>query len=96
MKPRGSGPGVVKVKFRSVQEKIARLRGKQKLKSHPIYEKVFIRSAKSHTDRLIELNFRTLLREIPGGKDYFITGSGRVQRRDGRDTRADNTPSSQP
>lgn len=46
------------------------------------YNKVFLRSAKSHTDHLIELNFKTLLREIPGGKDYFVMGSGRVMKRD--------------
>ncbi|KAI8482850.1 hypothetical protein Bbelb_393850 [Branchiostoma belcheri] len=53
MKPRGRGPGVVKVRLRSVQEKVAVLRGKQKLKGNPLYEKVFL---------------RTLLREIYPGE----------------------------
>ncbi|XP_078661231.1 uncharacterized protein LOC144905434 [Branchiostoma floridae x Branchiostoma belcheri] len=95
-KPRGRGPGVVKVQFRSVREKVAVLREKQKLKNHNAYERVYLRSAKSHTDRLIELNFRTILREIPGGNEYFITGSGRVKKRETRDASTDNTPSSQP
>ncbi|KAI8486095.1 hypothetical protein Bbelb_361950 [Branchiostoma belcheri] len=86
MKPRGRGPGVVKVK----------LRGNRSNKRKPLYEKVFLRSAKSHTDRLIELNFRTLLWEIPGGKDYFITGSERVKKRGARDLPADNNVSPQP
>ncbi|KAI8486129.1 hypothetical protein Bbelb_362290 [Branchiostoma belcheri] len=66
------------------------------IKGNPLYEKVFLRSAKSHTDRLIELNFRTLLWEISGGKDYFITGSERVKKRGARDLPADNNVSPQP
>lgn len=83
---RGNHPGVVKVECSSLDEKIAILRKKQKLRDHPndSYRKVYIRSAKSHTDRLIELNFKTLLREFPNGKDYYVTGSGRLTRRDDR------------
>ncbi len=60
------------------KKKIAILRLKQKLKDHPGYRNVYVRSAKSHTDWLIEL--KTLLREISTGRDFFITGSGRLMR----------------
>ena len=78
---RGDQPGLVKIECISREEKIAILRQKNKLKDHPEYGKVYVRSAKSHTDRLIEINFKTLLREIPNGKDFFITGNGRLVRR---------------
>ncbi|KAI8514103.1 hypothetical protein Bbelb_084270 [Branchiostoma belcheri] len=47
-----------------------------KLKPSDAYERVHLRSAKSHTDRLIELNFKVLLPEIPGGNDYFVPEVG--------------------
>ncbi len=44
---------------------------------------MFLKSAKSHAERLIEINFKTMLREMPQGKDYFITVKGRLEKRDG-------------
>ena len=80
--PRGTGPGVIKVELNTTQEKVAVLRRKRELKDNDTYDKVYIRSAKSHTERLIDLNFRALLDEMPSGKDFFIAGNGRVVRRD--------------
>ncbi|XP_049912448.1 coiled-coil-helix-coiled-coil-helix domain-containing protein 7 isoform X6 [Epinephelus moara] len=75
LRPRGPGPGIIKVEFRTVEEKVAALRLKHLLRENRSFERVYIRSAKSHADRLIELNFRTLLRELPTvGKDFYITG----------------------
>ncbi len=82
MRARGSGPGVIKVELRTTQDKVAILRQKRNLKRDDRYKRVYIRAAKSHTDRLVELNFKTLLREIPTGKSFYISGNGRVMRKD--------------
>ena len=87
IRSRGRGPGLVKAEFSSVEEKVAILRNKQKLRDQEEFAKVFMRSAKSHTDRLIEINFKTLLKEIPGGADYFVAGNGRIRRREKRSER---------
>ncbi len=47
---------------------------------------VYIHSAKAHAERLIDLNFCTLLLEIPSGRDFDITGNGRLARRDAERT----------
>ena len=54
---------------------------KQMLKSNEKFLKVYIRSAKTHTERMIELNFRTLLDEIPSRQQIYIAGNRRVRRR---------------
>ncbi|CAJ1050810.1 coiled-coil-helix-coiled-coil-helix domain-containing protein 7 isoform X6 [Xyrichtys novacula] len=74
--PRGQGPGVIKVEFRTVQDKVAVLHCKKNLRDNELFSRVFIHATKSHTERLINLNFRTLLSELPCGKDYFLTGNG--------------------
>ncbi|KAJ8412585.1 hypothetical protein AAFF_G00129210 [Aldrovandia affinis] len=51
---RGRQPGLVKVELRSVQEKEAVLRRKSKLKSSERFQKVYVSSAKSHTERLLD------------------------------------------
>ena len=86
MTPRGRGPGVIKVEFRVQQDKVAVLRRKQCLRDNENFNRVYIHSAKSHTERLVSLNFRTLLNELPFGKEYFLTGSGRLMRRDQLET----------
>ena len=79
--PRGQGSGIIKVEFRSVEEKVAVLRRKRSLRENEDFQHVYIHNAKSHAERLIEINFRTLLKELPCGRDYFFTGSGRLSRR---------------
>lgn len=64
MRARGPGPGVVKVAFANVEDKVAVLRCKQRLKSNTQFKRVYLGSAKSHTDRILEFNFKTLLQEI--------------------------------
>ncbi|CAL9701264.1 unnamed protein product [Knipowitschia caucasica] len=83
LKDRGGRPGVVKVEFGSVQEKISVLRKKQLLKDNPKYSRVYIRSGKTHAERLIELNFRTLLDELPFGRQFYVAGNGKIRRRPG-------------
>lgn len=77
LRARGSGPGVVKVALASVKEKVVVLRGKFNLKSNDKYRKVFIRTAKSHTEHVMEENFKELLCDLPNGKDYFVSGNGK-------------------
>lgn len=78
LKPRGPKPGLIKAELGTVEEKIAVLRRKRQLSETEGFGNIYIQSAKSHTERLIDLNFRTLLREIPQGKNYYITGNGRM------------------
>jgi hypothetical protein len=71
----------VKVQFESVKDKIDVLREKQHLSNSAEFSRVFIRSSKSHSERVMEQNFKTLLELLPFGKDYFITGNGKMIRR---------------
>ena len=81
LRERGGRPGLIKVEFGSVQDKVDVLRKKQRLKIDDKFRRIYIRSAKSHTERLVELNFRTLLDEIPTRRQFYITGNGRVRKR---------------
>ncbi len=68
MRQRGDTPAAVKVEWSSREDKVSTLRLKQKLKEQSDYKNVFLKSAKSHAERLIEINFKTMLREMPQGK----------------------------
>lgn len=82
VKPRGAGPnsrpGLMKIQLKSEKEKVQVLRAKQNLKKCEKYKNVYLRSSKSHEERLIELNFKTLLKELNLEKQYHFTGSGRM------------------
>ncbi len=78
VRARGDRPGLVKVELSSVQEKVSVLRRKSKLKDNDRFNEVYVSSAKSHAERLLELNFRTLIRETTVGKDLYLTGNGRM------------------
>lgn len=71
-------PGLVKIAVSSLNEKKSILHEKRKLREIDAYKTEFIRSSKSHTERLIELNARTLLNEIPNGNQFRITSNGRI------------------
>lgn len=75
VRARGDRPGLVKVELNSVQEKVAVLRKKSNLKDNNRFNKVYMSSAKSHAERLMELNFRTLICETAAGKDFYLTGN---------------------
>ncbi|XP_013866651.1 uncharacterized protein LOC106519492 [Austrofundulus limnaeus] len=81
VRARGQHPGLVKVELKSVQDKVMVLRRKSKLRDHANYERVFVSSAKSHAERLLDYNLRTLLREIPAGKHYYLAANGRLVKR---------------
>ena len=95
LKPRfRNKPGLVKIGFESVEQKILVLRNKHELKDQQRFRKVFIQSSKSHVERLLELNARTLLRELPTGKSFRVTANGRIKKKqdnDAHDMEAQNT-----
>ena len=74
-------PGYVKVSFRTCDEKVLVLRNKMVLKDIDDYSNVFIKSSKSHAERLIELNARAILRELPQGRNFRIDANGRIRQR---------------
>ncbi len=70
--------GLVKVQVKSKNAKIEVLRAKRRLKDSGEFRRTYLRSSKSHVERLVDLNFRTILQEMPGGNQYRITGNGRL------------------
>ena len=75
---RDSKPGVVKIEFPSTDLKIQALKKKRALKSQQNYNKVYIRAAQTHEERLIHLNTRVLLKELNLDEKFRTTGSGRL------------------
>ena len=73
---RGRGPALVKVAFATPEEKISILQEKATLKQSQAFQNVYIRSAKSHAERVQEKNVKTLLKLLPCGSDYRLTGHG--------------------
>ena len=72
------GPSLLKISFLSLEEKKYILRNKSLLKNTTGYERVFLRSSQTHMERLLHINFRTMLDKLPWGKDYRLTASGRI------------------
>lgn len=70
VRTRGDRPGLVKVELSSVQEKVTVLRRKSKLKDNDSFNKVYVSSAKSHAERLMDLNFRTLSVKLQLGRTF--------------------------
>lgn len=83
---RGGNTGIVKVAFDSLDSKIKVLRTKKELKKSPEYTKCWMRSSKSHIERISEMNFKTLLDLVQGGDKYKITGNGKIVSQDEGDT----------
>ena len=78
---RGHEPGKFKVELHQVQEKVSALRRKANLTHSARLQRVYAASEKSHVERLLDFNFRTLLREAPAGKDFYLAGNGRLVKR---------------
>ncbi|VDI40881.1 Hypothetical predicted protein [Mytilus galloprovincialis] len=51
------------------------------MKTDENYKPVFIQGAKSRIERLIENNVRAILRELPQGNQFRLTGNGRILRK---------------
>ena len=79
---RGTAPGLVLVELFSVDDKKTVLRAKMNLRNTQQYKNIYMRSAEGHTDRLIRLNFQTLLRHFNLTNQFRLTGSGRLIARD--------------
>ena len=79
-----SRPGLVKIQFRNTDDKIKVLREKMKLMNSRDFSNVYLRSSKTHSERLMEQNFKTILELLPDGKDYQLAGNGRLIKRDQR------------
>ena len=58
---RGKNKGVLKIQLKTCEDKIDVLRRKSNLKNSFSFKKVYLHNFKSHTDRLIEIDFKTLL-----------------------------------
>ena len=78
LKGRDGKPGLTKIQLHSLDDKKKLLQAKSNLKQCPLYKKVFIRSSKSHEERLAETNFRTILSMIPRGTNFMLTSNGRI------------------
>ena len=74
-------PGLVKISFQSLEQKILVLRNKRKLRDNAQYKSVFLKSCKTHAERLIELNARAILKELPRGKSFRVDANGRIKTR---------------
>ena len=75
---RGRSPGLVIVELASLDDKKTVLRAKMNLRTNDAYKNLYVRSAEGHTDRLIRLNFQTLLDHLHLTRSFRLTGSGRL------------------
>ena len=91
MNPRGQYPGLVKIQLRDLDEKKRVLQAKLNLQHDEQYKKVFLRSSKTHSERIHEMNIRTLLNLIPDGGSFRLTGNGKLVRK-----QADQAPNRHP
>ena len=78
LKGRDGKPGITKVQLESLEQKIRVLRNKINLKHSDSYQRVYVRSSKSHKERLAEANFRFLMSVIPGGDNLMLTSNGKM------------------
>ena len=69
------GTGIIKCEVDTLDEKIAILKNKHTMIR--MVEGSWVRSSKPHAERLMEMNFKTMLTLLPGGDDYTVMG-GRV------------------
>lgn len=78
-----SRPPLIKISFQNTHEKVVVLRNKMKLKNNEHYKDVYLKSSKSHAERLIELNARTILRHLPQDQrnSLRVDASGRIRAR---------------
>ena len=76
---RNDKPGIVKIQVKDTDTKVRVLRKKSLLGETEGYKNIYLRSSKSHVERLLELNILKLLNEIPNGRQrYRLTANGRL------------------
>jgi hypothetical protein len=81
LKSRNDKPGLVKIKLPTVNDKVAALRAKRNLVDTG-YKQVYLRSSQSHSDRVMQQNLQTILKELPNGDSYRVTGHGKLVKKD--------------
>ena len=74
-------PGLVKVAVNNLDSKKLVLRAKTKLKDTVHYKNVWMRSSMPHLERIFHMNMKNMLKLVPDGDQYFITGSGKMVRK---------------
>ena len=82
-RPTGKPP-LLKIAFENVEQKVQVLRAKESLKRTHDFKNVYLRSSKNHTERILELNAKTLLSQLPNGNQYRVTANGRIVKKDNR------------
>ena len=75
---RDGKPGIVKIEFQSLDDKVRALRAKSKLSENSQYRRVFVRSSQTHTERVLHQNTMTTLKEMGVDQKFRFTGSGRL------------------
>ncbi|KAK6180904.1 hypothetical protein SNE40_008869 [Patella caerulea] len=88
-------PGPIKIAFGSLEQKISVLRKKMTIVNHDQFKDVYIRSSKTHTERVIELNAKTILKEIPNGHEFRVRGNGRIIKKTNENSDTFHPPISQ-
>lgn len=83
LESRDGRPGLVKIQLNTEDEKVKLLEKKDNLCGSQRFNKVRIRSSKSHVERLLEINCKMMIDELPYGREkYRITNNGRMIIRD--------------
>lgn len=82
---RANKPGVVIVELSSLEDKLNILRRKRVLKSHHVFSSVFVKSAKTHIEQIMDANNKIILKEIANGYKYYINDNGRILQKTLRD-----------
>ena len=80
MKSNYNKSSVVKVELKSAEEKRTLLKGKYKLRGTELYREIFMRPSQTREERLLRANMKTILAELPKGKEYRLTAHGRIVR----------------
>jgi BMFP domain-containing protein YqiC len=75
-------PGIVKIELGCKDDKINILRAKSQLKHSDEFRRVYLRSSQTHAERLMSLNFREILKEIPNGNNYRVSGNGKILKKE--------------
>ena len=76
LKSRNNKPALVKIEYPTKEEKIRILRQKGDLKDTTRYNRVYLGTSLSHTDRVMQCNFQKILSEIPNGHRFRFSRNG--------------------
>ena len=82
LKSRNKKPGLVQIECPTRDDKVRVLRQKGELKDTNSYNRVYLRTSMSHTDRVMQHNFQQILKEIPNVHQFRVSGNGKIIPRD--------------